>query len=497
MNTDNKSNYKSILKSLSLLGGSSLITMFVGMVKTKFVAVLLGPSGVGIMSVLIGLKDIVVTIIGMGLNSSGIRQIAACKGVSDERGELQTISTLRILVWVGGLVGILTMVVGSVLFSRLTFKSDDYSFSIAWLGLAVLATSVSAGQSCVLQGLRQIKNVAKANILGAIIGAILCIGCFLLLGNRGIVASLILTSFGTLFSTWWYARKINLPKIDLPRDAFIKNAKSLYLVGLPIAATGLLTAVTSYLIRLFLTRAAGLEALGIYQAAFTLSGVLVSFVLTAMGTDYYPRLSAISSDNKKINEEVNAQTEIALLLAIPVLVATVSFLPFIVKLLYSSRFDGSTSILRWSVFGVLAQVISWPMGFILLAKAKSALYMLSEITTCAINVVLVVICYHLFGLEGCGIAFALLYLWYFILMQFLSKKIACLTWTRTSWILTGIGFILLTGLVTLQSISISPFLILIISFIVTFVVIYLSLKRISVITGITLRSITVGLKKKD
>lgn len=489
MDAAKQRNNKAILKSTSLLGGSSAITILIGMIKTKFVAVLLGPEGVGFMSVLNGFREIVSTIFGMGLNSSGVRQIAASYGKGDEAGALKVVKSLRILVWIGGVSGLIAMIIGSGLWSSLTFKTDKYASSIAWLGLAVFAVAISAGQTCVLQGRRRIGDVAKVNILGALLGAALSIGCFLLWGMNGVVTALIATAGSSLFASWWFVRRIGLPSVTISSPEFAYNARKLFTIGFPIAASGLLTTGTAYAIRLFLTREAGLEAVGIYQAAFTLSGALVNFVLAAMGTDYYPRLSAVSEYNDKIDAEVNAQTEIAVLITTPALVVTVSILPVMVNLLYSNKFSGSYSILRWAVFGVLGRVVSWPMGFILLAKARSLLYMFSELLTGMIHICLTVICYKLIGLEGCGISFALLYLWYIVFMILVSRKLANMKWNKTVWRTVVYSFLILIVADCVQVFVETAIVKYAGSILLIGISVFLSLRRLSSITGIKWQSI--------
>ena len=44
---------------------------------------------------------------------------------------------------------------------------------------------------------------------------------------------------------------------------------------------------------------AGLEAAGLYQAAWTLSGLYVGFILQSMGTDFYPRLVGCCEDHER------------------------------------------------------------------------------------------------------------------------------------------------------------------------------------------------------
>jgi len=197
---------------------------------------------------------------------------------------------------------------------------------------------------------------------------------------------LVLASLASLATSWWFAKKIQLVEVPISYPVVKKEAEKLIILGLPLMLSAFVTTAVRYITRVFLSREAGLDAVGQYQAAFTLAGVLVNFVLTAMGTDYYPRLTAVADDNHKMNEEVNSQTEIALLLAVPAISATIVFMPFVISLFYSSRFDGAIPILRWAVFGILGRVISWPMGFILLAKAKGGLFLLTESITGAFNI---------------------------------------------------------------------------------------------------------------
>ena len=117
-------------------------------------------------------------------------------------------------------------------------------------------------------------------------------------------------------------------------------------------------------------RQMGLDAAGLYQAAFALSSVYVGFVLGAMGADYYPRLTAVSADNKKVNRLVNEQTEVSLLLALPGILGTLTFATWVIHLLYSAQFEPAVDILRWQILGVLGRVVSWPVGFVLLAKGS-------------------------------------------------------------------------------------------------------------------------------
>lgn len=477
-------NKREILKSTTLLGGSSFITILVGMVRTKIIAILLGPSGVGFIGVLSGLREIITTVVGFGFSTSGVRQIAASIAKNDERATTVTVKTIHILMYVTGIMGMLVMIGGSVFWSQMSFKTAEYALSIAFLGLAVLFTAISSGQTTILQGHRRIADVAKINIIGAINGTIIGLPCYFFWGMNGVVPSLVLGAFAMLITSWWFSHKIKLSTILLDYPKVKNETKKLLVFGMPLMLSGLIGNLSSYIIRVFLTREAGLDAVGQYQAAFALAGVMVSFVLSAMGTDFYPRLTAVADDNNKISIEVNAQTEIALLLAVPALASTVVFMPFVMQLFYSASFNPAIPILQWAIFGILGRVISFPLGYIILAKAKGLLFFINELQAGIFHILAVIICYKIFGLQGSGLAFALLYAWEIIFILLVINKLAHVHWTSSNLKLILLSVSIIIVLSILQQIQISATVKYMIGLIILAATSYICFKRLLKSTGI-------------
>lgn len=480
---------RSILKSTTLLGGSSFITILIGMIRVKFVAILLGPSGVGFMGVLTGLRDTISTVAGLGLSSSGVRHIASSVAQGENKAIALTVKCLRVLMWTTGVIGMLVMIGGAFFWSQISFKTTEFALAISFLGLSILFTAISSGQSTILQGHRRIEDVAKINIIGAINGTLLGLPCYFFWGMNGVVPSLVLASIAMLATSWLFARKIKLPVLEFEFSQIKREAKQLLCFGMPLMLSGLVTNLVAYIIRVFLTREAGLDAVGQYQAAFSLAGVLVGFVLGAMGTDYYPRLTTVADDDFKINSEVNVQTEIALLLAVPALIATIVFTTLVMQVFYSSSFLPAIVILRWAIFGVLGRIISWPIGFILLAKAKGKLFLFTETINGVFQVFLVIICYHFFGLAGCGLAFALLYVWHVLLMLFVSKKLVGFNWSLSNIKLICLSVLIIIFVSIIQLLRISILLKYTFGIIILLVISYLFLTKIMRNSGITILSI--------
>lgn len=478
--------YRSIFKSTTLIGGSALINILIGMVRTKFVAVLFGPAGVGLAGMFTSVLGPVSTVAGMGIATSGVRQIAEAHGKRDVVRVNEVVSVLRRTVWGTGMLGCLLTVALSPWLSEWTFKTKAYALPIAVLGVTILLGNISIGQTCIIQGTRRIADLAKISVWGAVNGTLISIPCYYLWGTQGIVISLCLCSAASLAVSWFYARKVPVQSTQVSVSFLKAEIRRLIGFGLPVMASGLVTSASAYFLRLIIIEQFTLEGVGVWGAAFSISGILVNFVLNAMATDYYPRLTGVIGDTAQVRREVNAQTEIALLLATPMLLATILFAPLGIQLLYSGRFDAAIPVLRWSVYGILGRVISWPLGFILLAQGRGKLFFYSELSASLLYLVLMWGCGRVWGLDGTGIAFMLLYMCNVALMVIVAEIIAHVHW---AWHTLGLIVAVCAVLAVAGGVHLliqSAWSYYAISGVMTAVIAWVSLARLSEKTGITL-----------
>jgi PST family polysaccharide transporter len=172
-----------------------------------------------------------------------------------------------------------------------------------------------------------------------------------------------------------------------------------------------------------------LQAVGIYSAAFALSGMFVNFVLQAMGADYYPRLTGLAHAKTAMNRLVNEQTEIGLLLAVPGLLATMVLAPWVIKLFYTSEFLPAVELMQWFLLGAYGRVLSWPLGFVILALGKNRLYFATETSAHIVHVILIAIGLTTIGLESVGMAFSILYIGYTIIVYSVGRQLTGFSWS--------------------------------------------------------------------
>jgi len=425
--------YHTILKSSSLIGGSEVAKLLIGIVQVKFVAIFLGPVGIGLIGIYNSVINLGWRIAGLGIGSSGIREVAEAVGSNDREKIGRMVLTLRRISWLTGTVGSLTVVFLAQPLSRITFGTTEHAWALVLLAWIILMRNIQSAQMAYLQGLRRIGDLVRLKIIGAIGGATIGVGFYAWLRLDGIVPAMLILAAFNLTASWWFARKIPPPHVSMTWGESVRASTGLMRLGLAFMWTGVLTAGVAYLTRLLINLEIGVGAVGIFQSAFRLSGLFVNFVLQAMGTDFYPRLTGVAHDNRKINQLVNEQIEIGLLLAVPGMIAMLVFAPWVIRIFYTAKFAASAELLQWFLLGCLGRVISWPMGHITVAKGKAHWMVFTETSANLLHILLIWLGLHFLGVHGVAVAFFILNVFYIVLMIFVSYKLSGFIWNSDVW----------------------------------------------------------------
>lgn len=425
-----KSTYGQILKSSAIVGGSTVLNVGIGIVRTKALALLLGPGGFGLAGLYTSIITLTQSFAGMGINSSGVRQIAEAAGSGDQDKVAKTAVVLRRTSVILGLLGAASLVLFSRQVSTVTFGSTKQSAAVCLIALAVLFQLISAGQGALIQGMRKIADLAKMNVIGAFSGLVISVPVVYILREKGIAISLVLVAGTTIGTSWWYSRKIQVRAVRLTRSEMRHESAGLLKLGVAFMASGLMVPGVAYFVRVFLMHRVGIAATGMYQSAWTLGGLYVGFILQAMGADFYPRLSAVANDHAECNRLVNEQALIGLLIGGPGVVATLTLAPLVISLFYSARFGAAVPVLRWVSLGAILQVVTWPMGFIIIAKARQNLFLLSEFLWTISAIGLAWTCVTWWGLNGAGIAFFLAYVAHWIIVYPITRRLSGFRWSK-------------------------------------------------------------------
>jgi antigen flippase len=417
------STYGQIFWSTVLIGGSSVANVVFRVVRTKAMALILGPAGFGLLGIYGSIADVAQSLAGMGIQNSGVRQIAEAVGSGDQERVARTAAVLKLVAVALGALGALGLALVAGPVSQLTFGTRDGVAGVTLLSLAVLFREIAVGQGALIQGMRRIADLARLTVLSAFLETAITIPIVYIWGTGGVVPSLVSVAAVSILVFSWYGRKVGMPRVAVSLGAVGREAGALVSLGFAFMVTGFLTMGAGYVIRILVLRTVGFEAAGLYQAAWALGGLYVAFILQAMGADFYPRLTAVAEDHQACNRMVNEQAHISLLLAGPGVLATLTLAPLVIALFYSPKFYPAVTILRWVCVGMTLRVIAWPMGYIVVAKGAKGIMVATEVAATVVHVGLAWTLLPVVGLTGTGIAFCGLYVWHTLLIYSVVRRL--------------------------------------------------------------------------
>lgn len=416
-----KSSYRSIMKATSLFGGVQVFSIIIVIIKSKIIAVLLGPAGMGIIGLLTAATGMLSSLTNFGIGVSAVKNIAEAKSKGNETRIAIIILVLRRLVWITGTLGVILTLILSPWLSQLTFGNKDYTFAFIWLAITLLFKQLTSGQLALLQGMRKLNYLAKANLYGSFFGLIITMPLYFKFGMHAIVPVIIITSLISLLFSWFFSKKIDFEPVSVSTKKTIEESKSMLTMGFMISISGFITLGASYIVRIFISNNGGISDVGLYNAGFAIISTYVGLIFTAMSADYYPRLSAVAQDNKLSKQTINQQAEIVLLILAPILLILLVFIDWAVVLLYSEEFIPINTMIYWASLGMFFKAASWSIATIFLAKGNSKLFLVNELITNIYLLLLNLLGYYYFGLTGLGLSFLIAYFIYLLQVYIIAK----------------------------------------------------------------------------
>lgn len=438
--SDSRAGYRQILRATAMIGGASLAVVAMGVLRMKFFALVLGPDGVGRSGLYTNLLMTAGTVIGLGVSSSAVREMAAAAN------DAQRAAAMR-----AAIIGFACLLTPLAIVFFWVFRQaladtvlhlPQLSGDVAWLGIGAAATILNMIGFGLLQGMRQTAQFSRANIVGTAIGSVASVTTIWLLGAKGIFLSVLLIPVALSAVAWFEVLRTPFAPAGPLRANMAAHGWPILRLGLPLMASTVVQSGSLLIVRSTLTAKLGLDSAGFFQAATLISSAYVAFVLQSMAGDYYPRLTASLDDPVRAREMVNHQAQVAVALALPLIVGTMGFTPLLIQLFYSGRFEPAADILQWQVFGDLFKIMAWPVGFVMLARGAAMSFFGTEFLWNALYVVLVALGLGHFGLQITGTAYLACYVLYLGVVMVAARKLLAFRLSRETVVLWLSGFVL-------------------------------------------------------
>ena len=445
---------RELLRAVFKTGTGSAASLVLGMIAMKIMAVVTGPGGVGLFSLLRQTQQTALSV----ANLSG--QMAIVQGVASREGKART-EYLTTVMWIlsvtGGLVGLAFLAFAPQIARWVTGHADpDIVVMMRWLSLTIVLGVVYSYLTGLLNGHRAIGRVALVQVANFGTMALLAYP-FSLLMKAGhplaftwlLTASALVTALLALYfalQAGWLPWLFNA----VPHSFNRASARHfLYLAG-TMLISGFIGTLVPLTVRAITARQFGLAGVGVFEVAWTLSMAYVALILTSFSTYYLPTLSQ-TMDRVARADLIRRVSRLSTLLMVPLVVTVIALKPLVVRLLYSEEFVPSLEIIRWMLIGDYLKVTSWVFSFTMVAYADMKTFLWTEILWGGLTLCSAVVAIQGMNLlEGVGIGFMILYLTYLAYTLHYVRSRHQLTLDRPAvmrW-LGGLGLVCLVSVQT-------------------------------------------------
>ena len=403
MEQERNDNYGHVLKYTSVFGGVQGLVILIGLVRNKAMAVLLGAGGIGLNALLTSVQNFASQFTNLGISFGAVPKLSSYYEQNSQQLLDYYIQVIRLWSLIAAVLGCLFCIIVSPFINDISFTWGNHTLHYAMLGVSVAMIAITGGETAILKSTRRLGSLARIQIYNALLAVLLSIPLYYFYGHTGVVPAIVLIAGAGMLTTIIYSWRQYPVRFQFSRSQ-LKHGAGMIRLGLAFVLAAAIGSGAEMLIRAFLNVEGDLNDVGLYNVGFMITITYAGMVFSAMETDYFPRLSAVSNDNQKTNDTVNKQMEVSLLLLSPMLVALLMLLPVLVPMLFRSDFLPVVPMAQVAVLAMYFKVQTMPVAYITLARSRSLSYLFLESSYYVILILAVVFGFRRWGLWGTGLA---------------------------------------------------------------------------------------------
>lgn len=406
-----------LIKTSLLNAVAVIIKMLTMLGLNKVLAIYVGPAGYAAIGQFQNAIQMLVTFSGGAVNTGVVKYTAEYQDdTAKQHAVWRTAGTLSMALGVAIALGI-------ALFSKPLsqfFLPDTSMHSVFyWLAASLLFFLFNNLFLAVLNGKKEIAKYVLANIVGSLFSVIVT---SLMVVEWGIYGALVavsihqsLTFFATILIVYkasWFKFSFFWGKPD--KD----TSKKLAGFALMALTSAVCIPLSHILVRSHLVNHFGWDAAGYWEAMWRLSTAYLLFITTTLSLYYLPKLSELKTYTEIKHEVLNGYK---IILPITALGALLIFLcrDLIISLLFTKAFLPMASLFAWQLFGDVLKIGSWILAYLMLGKAMTKLFIMSEIAAALGFYLFTVLLSPLYGLTSVVMAHTINYFVYWVVMAFL------------------------------------------------------------------------------
>lgn len=399
---------------------STTARLLAGLVVIKLVAWYAGPGGVGRLGQFMSLMSLLAVLAGGGIGAAVVKYVAEYR---EDPARLRRL--LGAAFWYA-LSASLAMGVLTLVFSRPLAQwllgDGAYAGILRVLAVAQVAMALANGLLSVLNGFMELGRLACVQLAASLIGIALAIGLSRWLGLQGALLALVLGQASGLLvalPAWrrspHFCRGLLRPRYD--RDMVARLAG----FSVMTLAAALLSPLVNIAVRDHLALRFGWQQVGYWQAVSKVSDAYLLFITTAIHAYYLPKLASLH-DRAELLAEIGRACRFLLPLVALLALAIYLARSWVTRALFDAQFAPADALYGAQLAGDVVKIASFVLSYLMLAKAMTRLFVLSECVFAASYLLLVHAFTAQFGLVGAMYAFGANYVLYLAFNLWVARR---------------------------------------------------------------------------
>lgn len=409
-----------IIKVFSLTAISTLVKMLTGLISVKVVASIIGPTGVALVGQLQNFATIAMSVSSGGINTGITKYVAEYKENEDQIKTLLS-TAVRITTGCSLIVGVLMIVFHSFL-SETIMLSEKYGYVFVIFGVTILMYALNMMLTSILNGFKEFQKYVKISIANSVIGLLFTLVFVLTLGLKGALISAVTYQSVMLFVTLWMLRRLPWLTWNYFKEKFdVLVAQKYFRYTLMTLTTAATLPVSQMLLRGYVISEISPVEAGWWEAMNRISNMYLMIITSSFSVYYLPRLSELV-DHRELRQEVIRGYKVI----VPMLLGGFALIyllrTVIIRILFTPEFLSMESLFIWQLTGDFFKICSWLLGYLMVAKSMTKIFVMTEILFTLIFIVLGFLLMQWNGVVGITQGYMVNYVLYMGGMLLLFRK---------------------------------------------------------------------------
>lgn len=391
-----------MVKMLTLLGLNKILAIYVG------------PAGYAVLGQFQNAVQMITTLASGAVNTGVTKYTAEYHEEEDRQHAVwRTAGTISLA---GSLLAAILVIIFNQTLAAWFLKDEELASVFVWFAVALVFFVFNTLFLAILNGKKEIMRYVAANIAGSLFSLLVTATMAIKFGVYGALVALAIYQSLSFFVTMMLVYRAPWFRLQHLFGGIDKTvAKNLARYTLMALTSAMCVPLSHILIRNYLGETLGWDFAGYWEAMWRLSGAYLMLVTTTLGVYYLPRLSELKG-LREIRQEILQGYRVILPVAVACAATMYVFRELIINLLFSAEFAPMAELFAWQMVGDTFKIGSWILAYLMLGKAMTKLFVISELTFAALFVLLTVQLVDVFGLQGAAMAHAANYLVYWLLM---------------------------------------------------------------------------------